>query len=446
MPLIAIPYLKPEVFMKNTVRIIVFTLLASLPQFSSAEWTKLNTGLADTCILSMLADNGRLFAGSKSGIFLSSNNGTSWATIKGGLPVKAAINALTKNGSTLFAATDTAGIFSSQDSGKNWKAVNNGVPAIDTNRRRFYPVVNFALLGTKLFAGGEGIFFTDNNGANWTQLNAKALGYVISLTAGEYSLLTSVRRYEIREVDGYDSVYRYDETGADWVQINSGLPNLTYLNLHVSTLGAIGTTIFAGTSVWGAFGKGIFRSSNNGTTWIPANAGILDSASINSFFTHNSTIFIGTSLGVFISTNSGLSWTDFNSRKTFDAYSFAVSGNYIFAGSPTSGVWRRPLGEVRILSYNTLKNVQYSADVIHATISRSHQTMVINLTLRRQEKITVGIYDLLGAQVGLPVNRYMEPGKHFFTWNMRGFSKGPCIVKIQAGPRSYSIATPSFFQ
>jgi hypothetical protein len=48
----------------------------------------------------------------------------------------------------------------------------------------------------------------------------------------------------------------------------------------------------------------------------------------------------GTSSGVFLSTNSGTSWTVVGLTNT-SVYALAVSGTNLFAGTYDSGVWRR---------------------------------------------------------------------------------------------------------
>jgi len=69
-----------------------------------STWTELNSGLTDTSVYALAASSTNLFAGTASGVFLSSNNGASWTAVNTGLTTP--INALTVNGTMLFAGTD----------------------------------------------------------------------------------------------------------------------------------------------------------------------------------------------------------------------------------------------------------------------------------------------------------------------------------------------------
>ena len=74
------------------------------------------------------------------------------------------IGCLTVSGSNVFAGTWGGGIFLSSNNGSTWTAVNQGLTA---------PVVfSFAVSGSNIFAGTDGgVFLSADNGANWTAMN-----------------------------------------------------------------------------------------------------------------------------------------------------------------------------------------------------------------------------------------------------------------------------------
>lgn len=119
---------------------------------------------------------------------------------------------------------------------------------------------------------------------------------------------------------------------AQWVQTNG--PSGGY----VRSLAVSGTNLFAGT--WGG---GVFRFTNNGTSWTQVNNG-LTTTNVQSLAVSGTNFFAGTEGGgVFRSTNNGTSWTRFNTGlKNTNVFSFAVNDKYLFAGTRLGGVWRRP--------------------------------------------------------------------------------------------------------
>ena len=124
------------------------------------------------------AGDTNLLAGTSGGVFLSTNNGTSWTAANSGLPKN--MDDTTKyisvtgfsfspngaGGTNLFAGTRGGGIFLSTNDGTSWNAVDSGLTNND--------VRCLAVSGKNLFAGthGGGVFFSKNNGTSWTAVNS----------------------------------------------------------------------------------------------------------------------------------------------------------------------------------------------------------------------------------------------------------------------------------
>ncbi len=118
-----------------------------------ATWAQVNNGVTQTYIESLAAVDTVLYAGTNSGVLVSTNNGANWnsAGLSG-----VWVNSLAVIGSQLFAGTGM------------------GVYKMDTlgtwNQIGFYPTEIYSLkaLDTKLFAvTGSAIYATTNYGADW---------------------------------------------------------------------------------------------------------------------------------------------------------------------------------------------------------------------------------------------------------------------------------------
>lgn len=140
------------------------------------------------------------------------------------------VTALAANGSNLFAGTDTAGVFLSTNNGTSWTAVSTGMTKIYVNTL----VVN----DSNLFAGTSGgAFLSTNNGTSWKSVG---LGGVNALAVNGANLFAGVT----------GGVYLSTNNGTSWTAVNTGLTNggtITVLSLAVSS-----TNLFAGTyaGVW----------------------------------------------------------------------------------------------------------------------------------------------------------------------------------------------------
>ena len=123
-----------------------------------------------------------------------------------------------------------------------------------------------------------------------------------------------------------------NDNGNNWTAKNTGLTNTV-----INTIEIKADTIFAGTK------NGLFLSDDNGNSW--KKAGLKD-VSIYALAIKSDTIFAGTNLGVCLSTNNGYSWKKKNTGLTNSTgvpnntvQTLAMSGNYIFAGTPGGGVF-----------------------------------------------------------------------------------------------------------
>jgi photosystem II stability/assembly factor-like uncharacterized protein/pimeloyl-ACP methyl ester carboxylesterase len=242
----------------------------------------------------------KLYAGSPDGVYVSSNNGTSWTRL-----VDLNIISLTVSETNIYGGT-THGLYSSTDSGKSW-----AFAGLNSNT-----ITSLAAIGSYIFAGTDifGVYVSSNNGSSWTQVNNNlSCVFITSLCAIGTNLFAGT-------VNG--GAFLSTDYGTNWTQVINGMTNAYVKDIHVS-----GTNIFAATS-----GTGMFLSTNNGTNWTPVNNG-LSNPMIYSLAANGTNIFAGMSNGVYLSTNNGTNWSQVNNGMTFnDVVSLAANGNNILAG------------------------------------------------------------------------------------------------------------------
>jgi hypothetical protein len=128
---------------------------------TGSSWTPVSFGLSSKNVYSLAVIGNHLFAGTLSdnsyfdgnvwhiigGVFVSTNNGTSWSSA--GLST-CFVLALSASGSVLFAGSNVSGVFASTDNGAHWSAMNTNLsdPFIGT-----LCIGNNSLIGNNLFAG-----------------------------------------------------------------------------------------------------------------------------------------------------------------------------------------------------------------------------------------------------------------------------------------------------
>jgi hypothetical protein len=298
------------------VVVCIFTTMIPL----HAQWIQTN-GPGGTYSIDVFAVSGtNLFAGSGGdGVFLSTNNGTSWSAVNTGL-TNIGVITLAVSGTNLFAGTSSGGVFLSTNNRTNWTTESISLTSNDVRA--------LAVFGTNLFAGtyGSGVFLSTNNGTSWTKVTTGLTNFSVQALA-----VSGTNLFAGTFLGG---VFFSTNNGASWTVVNTGLTSTDVLALAVS-----GTNLYAGTS------GGVFLSTNNGTSWTKVNTG-MTTTWVNALAISGTNLFAGTTDGVFLSTNNGASWTAVNTGLTnTDFGALTVSGTNLYAGI-SAGVWRRPLSEM----------------------------------------------------------------------------------------------------
>lgn len=219
------------------------------------------------------------------------------------------IRCLTINGNYVFAGTETGGIFRlmSLNNYNFWRPINAGLKegVINVFARNPQSSEEELWVGTK-----EGIFYTQENGKNWTNLAWEQSNQNLI-----YTSVQSLAQYQQAGksylfVGTREGVFRSRNYGQNWEPINEGL---TDLNIQALAVVDISDTIYllAGTA------NGIFRTRDGGRSWQPSMGG-LSSPNVQVMAVKkvetaensvNQLVFAGTlEGGVFISKDGGQNW------------------------------------------------------------------------------------------------------------------------------------------
>ncbi len=206
--------------MKNIFRffLLAFQVFAAANPLH-AQWVQ--SGADSSYVVSFAAGGTNILAGTYDrGIFLSTDNGTSWTQVDSGLTLSLNIfKSIVISGTNIFAGS-ALGVYRSTNNGSSWSAVNTGLPAPSVQALTVSGTNLFA--GTAVFGGGT----------------------------------------------AYGGVYLSTNNGTSWTHANSGITSSIVYSLAVKPNGLGGTNLFAGSD------SGAFLSTNNGTSWTPVNSGL----------------------------------------------------------------------------------------------------------------------------------------------------------------------------
>jgi hypothetical protein len=397
--------------MKYLAALIILLLLVNSKL--KAQWVKCN---GPNFVTSFASSGTNLFAGTYSdGVYLSTNNGTSWTAVNNGLTISK-VSAFAVSGTNLFASTSGDGVYLSTNNGTHWTAVNNGL----TNTW----VYALAVKGTNLFAGTQGgVFLSINNGASWASVdngltNSNVSAFAVSGTNLFAEIFTGL---------GYN-VYLSTNNGTSWTDVNNGLSNPQVYAFAVN-----GINLFAGTK-----GGGVYLSTNNGASWASVNNGLPASSSVAALAVSGTNLFavayINTSYGVYLSTNNGTNWTSVSDGLTAPIIINTLIGSRtnLLVGT-NAAVWIRPLSDFPTDVSKEVNELPKDFALSQNYPNPFNPSTVISYSLSSSSNIKLIVYNTLGQTIKTLESGYKPAGNYSINFNASDLPSSIYFYKLEAG-------------
>jgi len=251
------------------------------------NWRSANAGLESSTIHAIFINGTRIFAGTDAGASISMNNGITWSTIDSGLSGKGvwsfASSGINPGDSVLLAGT-WSGIYSSSNDGTTWEATSVSSTIM--------PVHTVVAHGSVVLAAtlADEIFYSQDNGFFWIDTciqyknpysGIKALIPIYSIAAIDTNFIAGADSGSVY----YASVWEQPSFISNR-SVPAGNDPILCFAIHNGVL-------YAGNSV-----GDIYSSSFGGTYWIPAYHFTPAIHGIYSIALNDIYIFAGTESGV----------------------------------------------------------------------------------------------------------------------------------------------------
>ena len=374
-------------------------------------------------------------------IIRSTNYGLRWDTLT--RPINYEIDAVAiasngKGGSNFFMA-GRAGIFRSTTNGRTWELTDSGFTNLNFRSIISIPRPHGApgediLIGASDYASNGYIFLSSDDGTTWHRINSNmpnnpilALAYVTIPGPKDSTLIfagTSDR-----------GLFYSSNMGANWIPMTSdpSQRSVRCITPYLPPDGSGPLTVFCG-----AF-YDLYETTDLGATWAHMQITPLPDYVIAVIAipptpaTRGMNLFAVTNaFGVLVYGRT--IWTDANTGLIAGhPNSLAVSGNYLVAGTATSGVWRRPLDEILsevpqndspapptfILQPNYPNPFNPSTTIVYGLPSPAY--------------VSLKVVNSLGQVVGTLVNGNQQPGYHRMQWMPRNLPTGIYYCHLVAG-------------
>lgn len=325
-------------------------VLSAAPAVGGGDaWTPLGPDGGSVFALALDPQAGTLYAGTRVGVFNSTDGGAHWAAA-GDLPGASGpaggawVRSLAVEASqpeVVYASVLLEGIFKSLDGGATWQEAKAGLVGTHAETLIAHPQAP----GTVYAVTTAGIFRTTNAGDQWTQLprfpttvtSVEPTAVAVD-PASTQTLYAGVNEGLVKSVDG----------GATWTHLGAstfGGSRIDALAVHPTSTG----TVYAASARLGEGSTGLWRSVDGGATWASASQGLPAGGRITTLAILPATphvLYAGVfGSGIFKSVDGGGQWVEVS--KAFSHVGVLVpdpaASDTLYAaaeGSGTAGVFK----------------------------------------------------------------------------------------------------------
>ena len=315
-----------------------------------AQWAQ--TGFSGHSVYDIAVEGTYLFAAAyDAGLRRSSDNGATWTNVTPGQPYDTVRAVLAYQGK-IYAA-EPSEVYVSTDNGASWN------PTGFSNSVGLYLTFNTLAAQDSILlvgvTGGGGMYRTVLGSNSWQR--ALTGQYTFTSINVCLSLTTSPNGFVFAAADS-QQIYRSSDHGQTWTNVFHAPYPITGRGKLTST--EKGDVLYADSG-------SVFLSINNGQTWQRTN--IIDRAFYSIAYDSNShATYAGAEYyGVYRSTNEGTTWTSIGGTQFTSAQnptSLLVSGTQLFAGTTSNGIYFAniisPISVAQISPLNTSTNQSLS--------------------------------------------------------------------------------------
>jgi photosystem II stability/assembly factor-like uncharacterized protein len=285
----------------------------------------IRVGPDDISVTTIAALGGYIFVGTEgNGIYRSKDRGTTWTSLRGGLPAYYSVSGMATVNGILFAANHDPGyfgIYRSTDLGKTW---NQSTAGIDNRAIKRVFVTDSALIASAAGSQGSGMFRSTDYGLSWTRIDQNQFAWNAECITKFGSVIYGA------DFENSARVLRSSDDGRTWGRAIAGPDDM------ITALYADANGLIAGT-----YGHGLYIY-REGAAWYNIGSGLPDQTFYPIAGT-GSSVFISSADGVFASASSTsvpFSWSSRNvGLINSDVTCLTWQGGVVFAGTDGGGLY-----------------------------------------------------------------------------------------------------------
>lgn len=356
-------------------------------------------------------------------------NNTNWSDVTGGDGMECIIDY--SNISYMYATYVKGEIYRNTDAfiTNNTTTISANIPGGQPEGAWVTPYVISPSSSSTLYAGYDKVWKTVNRGDTWTSASQV-------LSAGDKlrSLAIAPSNSNVMYAADMSDMWKTNDGGAtNWTQIT--LPtttnSITYIAVKHNNPDVVWVT-------YGGYdGDRIFESTNGGASWTNISAGLPNipvmCAAQYKTVTDRNMIYVGTDAGVYVKDGTN-GWTPFNNGlpstviSELEFYYNTTNGDRLRAATFGRGLWETPVSTTGISVISTELPFDYSLGQNYP--NPFNPETKINFQIPEKGNVTMKVYNQLGQEVAVLLNKVMNAGTYSVDFNGSKLSSGIYFYKL----------------
>ncbi|MBN1397213.1 MAG: T9SS type A sorting domain-containing protein [Bacteroidetes bacterium] len=417
---------------KYSVLFMVFAVIAVNTLRAQDGW--IQTGINPQYGYSLYSTGTEIYAATKDGVFSTVEDGMPW--FSRGLDTNEVYNVI-KTDNYILAATP-GGVYRSSDNGTSWLPTNGlnyiGITAY-SGPRIFAQTSSYTFVTSR----GVGVFRSGNEGENWQQVFV-GTRESFSGDIGEWATCIFTFNENIFigvEASSAPVIYYSSDNGDTWTGLQGQFLRGDGRVDQIRSIYNDNGRLFACCML------GVYLSTDSGMTWIPKFSSTINQegqvvglSGFRDLISYNNRLIAAVDFNsIQISDDDGMNWTGFNDGLVSD-WTFAaltIKPPYLWALRGFFGnVYRRQLAEIPTGVEESENFIPASYLLYQNYPNPFNPKTKINFIVRTNNYTSLRIYDLLGREVATLVDGILPAGEHTIEWNAQNFPSGVYFYRLQA--------------
>ncbi len=351
----------------------------------------------------------------KSILLSTLDGGKTWNNLPSPSPY--AVSIFKKYDNILWASSNTK-LYRSDNNGTSW------IEIIDVAINRDEQIRDIFVFNSRniVFLAGRRVYNSKDGGSSWSHTSefyVQFLKQFVRVTDNKWIILGHLNPSEPNFIT--------ENSGLSWRQMNSNFTTMKFINENIGY--AIDSTLY--------------KTTNGGTSWEVINHSVKSIAYWTSqlFFYNESVGWLNNGSFLYYTRDGGYTWT-----KEYGINGIADFYNYSFSIISESNAWAvGSNGHIFRLTPDGVSSLNPSNHLIPQEIflyqnypNPFNPYTNIKFAIPHYGKVTLRVYDLLGREISVLLNDYLDAGIHEVIFNGNNLSSGIYFYKLTMN--NYSVS------